>query len=383
MERSRASTKYAVAAATMIGAALGLAGWLVAPASAQQPRGAQPIPTSNPSGVLAVARVRQQIDALNRGNVIEVMATFTDDAILTGIGLCIQNPCVGQTAIQQEIEREVADATQVWLTTAQATPPTVAGEAELRSVRIQRQLLSFRVHLRGDKIDSYNWVLRREDSSPTPAAPVSQLSGTVAELNLNDPRPCIPPAGRDICDVTRSALWNGEQDAWDAAGVTDPETRFTETVLLRVRSGDPATIRNIARAVGAPYLKVTRVQFVGDEIVQVTNLGGGAQDMTGWTLRSSALGGVFPFPSGVILQPGASCTLYTGPVLTNPGGLCRLFTGSVGSSGEGWWPDSSGEVILYYDAFALLGDDTRYSADPKHQPPPPNLQLVPSPASAR
>ena len=40
------------------------------------------------------------------------------------------------------------------------------------------------------------------------------------------------------------------------------------------------------------------------------------------------------------------------------------------------WPDDAGQAVLYYDALALLGDETSYSADPANQPPPPNLQAA-------
>ena len=44
-----------------------------------------------------------------------------------------------------------------------------------------------------------------------------------ATLDLSDPRPCIPAAGQRVCDATRAALWNGEEAAWRARGVTDPD----------------------------------------------------------------------------------------------------------------------------------------------------------------
>jgi len=137
---------------------------------------------------------------------------------------------------------------------------------------------------------------------------------------------------------------------------------------------------------GTPYLKVTRVRFQGAEQVEVTNLGGGPQDLAGWTLRSPAQGAVYRLPGGVLLQPGQTCTLFTatGPPLLNPGRLCRAFTnrawagspGGIGPDATDVWPDGGGDVVLFYDALDLPGDHTRYSADPADQPPPPNLRLV-------
>lgn len=208
---------------------------------------------------------------------------------------------------------------------------------------------------------------------------MSDSAGGPIEAALDlapDRRPCIPESELHQCDSYRHALWNGEAAAWAERGVTDPDARFNETVVFRVSTGDPVTIAGIARIIGAPYLKVTRVRFVDDEFVEVTNLGGSPQDLTGWTLRSPLRSGVFALPTGVILQPGDRCALYTGLPRTNPGGDCRVYTGIRDNPPGGWWPDDEGVVALFYDALALPGDETRYNADPAHQPPPPNLQLA-------
>lgn len=198
---------------------------------------------------------------------------------------------------------------------------------------------------------------------------------TIAALNLQEERPCIPEQGQRSCDAARDALWNGKADAWAARGVTDPDARFNETVVFRVRAGDPLAISYIAKFLAAPYLQVTRVKFVGalagqaDEYVEVTNLGGGDQDMSGWTLRSPARNAVFRFPTGFVMAAGRVCRVYTGAPGANSCGLAGFASTNV-------WPDDKGEVVLYYDALDLPGADTRYSADPKDQPPPPNLSGV-------
>jgi hypothetical protein len=196
-----------------------------------------------------------------------------------------------------------------------------------------------------------------------------------AALSLGDPRPCIPEPGQTVCDATRKSLWNGEKAAWDARGVTDPDARFNETVVMRVRAGDPAVISIIAKFLSAPYLQVTRVKFIGtgagqaDEYVEVSNLGGGSQDMSGWTLRSPARNLKVAFPSGFVMNPSQTCRIYTG---TPQADACSGMT----FNSTDVWPDDQGEIVLYYDALDLLGADTRYSADPNNQPPPPNLQAV-------
>jgi hypothetical protein len=200
-----------------------------------------------------------------------------------------------------------------------------------------------------------------------------------AALVLGDPRPCIPEAGQRTCDATRTALWNGDARAWDARGVTDPDAVFVQTVILRVNAGDPGAISNIARILGWPYLKVTRVRFGGADVAAVTNLGGGPQDMTGWTLRSPARNLAFRFPDGFVMQPGEERTVCGLCVPSCPlpaTGPCDPDAFQLGFRMTDVFPDDAGRVVLFYDALNLPGDDTMYSADPNNQPPPPNLQGV-------
>lgn len=198
---------------------------------------------------------------------------------------------------------------------------------------------------------------------------------TTIGLNLEDPRPCVPEPGTRRCDPEREALWNGDADAWAARGVTDPSERFTQIIILRVRAGDQAVIRNIARILGGPYLQITRLRFVGaepgqtDEYVEITNLGGGEQDMTGWTMRSPGRDAIYNFPDGFVMAAGQVCRIYTGsPRADSCGGTSWNRTDV--------WPDAEGEAVLYYDRYDLLGARTLYSADRANQPPYPNLQGV-------
>lgn len=187
-----------------------------------------------------------------------------------------------------------------------------------------------------------------------------------AVLFLGDPRPCIPEANQAACDATRTALWNGEAAAWAARGVTDGDARFNETVVFRIRASDPAVIAIIARFLEAPYLQVTGIRFTGDEWVEITNLGGGSQDMTGWSLRSPSRSRVYNFPAGFIMAGGQKCRVYTGAPQSDSCGGTSFNSSDV-------WPDDAGQVILFFDALALPGAEPRYSADPNNQPPPPNL----------
>jgi hypothetical protein len=206
---------------------------------------------------------------------------------------------------------------------------------------------------------------------PTPMPMPMGFNAATLDLNL-DRRPCIPEPGQSMCDATRQALWNGEAAAWAARGVTDPDARFNETVVFRVNAQDPAVIAIIARFLQAPYLQVTFIKFRGsdpgqtDEYVEVTNLGGGSQNMTGWILRSPQTGKVYNFPPGFVMQGGQVCRVYTGAPRPDS-------CGSTSFGDTDVWPDTMGQVILFYEALQLPAASPLYSADPNNQPPPPNL----------
>ena len=202
----------------------------------------------------------------------------------------------------------------------------------------------------------------------TPQAPFNG-----AAINLD--APCAPPPGQVRCSAEDEALWNADRDAWGRRGVVDQppfipfEGRvFEATIFLRVERRDPKVIMDIAKILGNPFLQVTRIRFTGAEYVEVTNLGGGSQDMAGWSLTAPG-GQRFNFPA-FTMEGGQICRIYSGPAPAN--NLC----GNLSFGQEGIWPDTSGRIILFYDALNLPGDDKLYSADPNNQPPPPNLQGV-------
>ena len=54
------------------------------------------------------AIVQQQYTTLARGDVAGALALYTEDAVVDGVGLCVAAPCVGQAAIQKELENRIA-----------------------------------------------------------------------------------------------------------------------------------------------------------------------------------------------------------------------------------------------------------------------------------
>jgi hypothetical protein len=207
------------------------------------------------------------------------------------------------------------------------------------------------------------FAIGAEHGSPAYAMALSRLVGAgEATLNLADPRPCIPatdgafpaPIDRARCAPERQARWDGDPAAWATHGVTDAAARFAETLLLRANAGDPATIAGIARALGQPYLKVTRVRFTGTEFVEVTNLGGGAQSLAGWSLRSPKRGAWFALRPDIALGPGESCRFYTGGHPPGGGTPCLPAVPRLADL----WADEGGTVALVFLALDLLGDET-------------------------
>lgn len=205
---------------------------------------------------------------------------------------------------------------------------------------------------------------------PTPAPQFSE-----AALLLTDSPPCIPEPGTAACDAERAALWSGDLAAWGARGVATDDERFAQIVLLRARAGEPSVISNIARILGNPFLQITRLRFVGaaaeqaDEYIEITNLGGGSQEMTGWIVRSPLRDAVSRFPSGYAMAAGQSCRIYTSQINADSCGDATFASRDV-------WPDDSGTAILFYEALALPGAERAYNSDPANQPPPPNLRGV-------
>lgn len=214
-------------------------------------------------------------------------------------------------------------------------------------------------------------------STPTPT-PSSAPMFTVALLDFNTP--CIPASGQVVCDASRSALWNGDQTAWAARyqaqgrPAPTPDEVFAQTFGFRVEANDPAAVAAVAQGLGWAHLRITGARFrgtppsEGDEWVEVKNVGGLGQDMTGWSVRVDDTPVRWTFQDGFTLAAGQSCRFYTGVARADS---CP---GSANISVAGVLPDEVGSLSLWVDYFNLLAVRVRYAANPTAQPPPPNLQ---------
>lgn len=216
-------------------------------------------------------------------------------------------------------------------------------------------------------------------ATPAPAATATpapaQLPFVQSVLDLNSP--CIPELGASVCSAGRQALWTGDAAAWAAQGVTNADERFTRVFELRGREGDPAAVAAVAkgqgwphnRIVGARYRDTGGTPFAG-EWVEVRNLGGGDQDMTGWSVRVDGTQFAWRFADGFILRPDQSCRFYT---LNAEANACP---GSANINSTGVLDDQRGGLSLWVDFLDLRAITVTYAADRLLQPAPPNLQGV-------
>jgi hypothetical protein len=218
--------------------------------------------------------------------------------------------------------------------------------------------------------------------TPTPAPPAATRF-TLARLDFDPANSrCIPAVGQSSCDGTRQNLWGGNQAAWTAEferqgkPAPTPDEVFVATYEFRIGAGDPAAVSSVAQGLGWPKIYISAIRFRGtgpaeaDEYVEIRNVGGASQDMTGWRLQAVETLTDFFFSDGTVLEPGAYCRFYTGQTQDDS---CP---GTINVAAAGVWNDDAGTAELWYDPLALLADRTQYSADPNAQPLPPNVRGV-------
>jgi ketosteroid isomerase-like protein len=102
-----------------------------------------------------VAVFRQAIDARNRGDIVAMMALFTDDAVRED-GSC-QPPCVGLAAVRRSVQKNIDEHFQANVTSTEGAGDTVTARAEissdaLRAHGIEKRMTSYTIKLRGGKI---------------------------------------------------------------------------------------------------------------------------------------------------------------------------------------------------------------------------------------
>jgi ketosteroid isomerase-like protein len=117
-----------------------------------------------------VAIFRQAIDARNRGDIVAMMALFTDDAVRED-GSC-QPPCVGLSAVKASFQKNIDEHFQAKLTSAEGSGQTVTARAEIssdafRARGIEKRMSSYTVTFRNGKIA--RWTSPLPPQSPAKA----------------------------------------------------------------------------------------------------------------------------------------------------------------------------------------------------------------------
>jgi ketosteroid isomerase-like protein len=102
-----------------------------------------------------VAVFRQAIDARNRGDLVAMMALFSDDAVRED-GSC-QPPCVGRAAVRESFQKNIDEHFQAKVTSVEGTGDTVTARAEIssdafRAQGVDKRMTSYTVKLQGGKI---------------------------------------------------------------------------------------------------------------------------------------------------------------------------------------------------------------------------------------
>jgi hypothetical protein len=118
-----------------------------------------------------VAIFRQAIDARNRGDIVAMVALFTDDAVRED-GSC-QPPCVGLTAVRASFQKNIDEHFQAKVTSAEGVGDTVTARAEIssdafRAQGIEKRMTSYTIKLRGGKIARW--------TSPLPPKPPTKTN---------------------------------------------------------------------------------------------------------------------------------------------------------------------------------------------------------------
>jgi hypothetical protein len=130
--------------------------------------------------------VQQHVDALNRGDVAGVMATFSEDAMVSNVGLCAAAPCIGKAAIQREMERRAGIHVNFKIISLRESNSSGVGRAEItadntRACGVQRILASFDVQVKDDKITSF--PVRFDSTDPQTAAFMACVAAPAASVS--------------------------------------------------------------------------------------------------------------------------------------------------------------------------------------------------------
>lgn len=110
-----------------------------------------------------LSAARRYVDAVNRGDVTEIVALFTDDATVAHGRVCTP-PCVGDlAAVRRQYEQDVANAVKLTIIDSQVSENTVSIRIELRgtpmrAAGVDRIVGTDTIEVRGDKIAALRFM---------------------------------------------------------------------------------------------------------------------------------------------------------------------------------------------------------------------------------
>src|SRR3989442_11044222 len=110
-----------------------------------------------------LSAARRYVDTVNRGDVTEIVALFTDDATVAHGRVCTP-PCVGDlAAVRRQYEQDVANGVKLRIVDSQVSGDSVALRLELvatamRAAGVDRIVGTDTIEVRGDKIASLRWA---------------------------------------------------------------------------------------------------------------------------------------------------------------------------------------------------------------------------------
>jgi hypothetical protein len=159
----------------------------------------------------------QLLQALNRGDAAAASVYLADDAMYSisdGIGLCGPLPCVGRTAIQPELERQVSIHVSYLPIGLDTSSNTVTGRFaittdNITAAGVQRVLGTVTSETRTDKLSFVRLSLERDDSQTAQFLAWAMRDGARARGRGGSSRRQDSARGRRCCTHD----WSGDDGA--------------------------------------------------------------------------------------------------------------------------------------------------------------------------
>jgi len=192
------------------------------------------------------------------------------------------------------------------------------------------------------------------EAAPTPS-PSPQPSGAPAGAAPAPARPA-PTAAAAAPALAPVAAVRPGQPPVPAPPLEPPSLALTDGFVLAQPDDDAAAGAIYA---GTPLIRLTAIWLRGSDTsgggdgryqyVEIGNLGGAAQDLSGWALQGDSgtiAGLMYYFPAGLTLNPGDSCRIYVGhPAEATCGDSSFALFPFWGDHGDAGLWDAAGNLV--------------------------------------